>query len=169
MTLIKTYTGEPPLNSAAIIPGKPYVRPLFLSPSLVVAPRGSVAHLCATRTRQVVMGGGQEAMNVTTTGARQGHFEVRFFHRIFEEEVSRVKGGFGPCNSVAVHPQGKGYAIGGEDGCVFLSPSHSLPLSHACAALTLLLARALADVRVHEFDKSWFDARPYGPLEPEED
>jgi len=56
-------------------------------------------------------------MNVTTTGARQGHFEVRFFHRIFEEEVSRVKGGFGPCNSIAAHPQGKGYAIGGEDGC----------------------------------------------------
>ncbi|TNY20385.1 WD40 repeat-like protein [Rhodotorula diobovata] len=113
LTLIKTYTGEPPLNSAAIVPGKPYV----------------------------VMGGGQEAMNVTTTGARQGHFEVRFFHRIFEEEVSRVKGGFGPCNSIAAHPQGKGYAIGGEDGYV----------------------------RVHEFDKSWFDARPYGPLEPEVD
>lgn len=30
LTLIKTYTGEPPLNSAAIIPGKPYVRPLLL-------------------------------------------------------------------------------------------------------------------------------------------
>jgi translation initiation factor 3 subunit I len=38
-------------------------------------------------------------MNVTTTGARHGHFEVRFFHRVFEEEVSRVKGGFGPCNT----------------------------------------------------------------------
>ena len=63
------------------------------------------------------MGGGQEAMNVTTTGARHGHFEVRFFHRIFEEEVARVKGGFGPCNTIAVHPQGKGYSIGGEDGC----------------------------------------------------
>lgn len=70
---------------------------------------------------QVVMGGGQEAMSVTTTGARHGHFEVRFFHRIFEEEVARVKGGFGPCNTVAAHPQGKGYAIGGEDGCELLS------------------------------------------------
>lgn len=47
------------------------------------------------------MGGGQEAMNVTTTGARHGNFEVRFFHRVFEEEVSRVKGGFGPCNTYA--------------------------------------------------------------------
>lgn len=26
LTLIKTYAGEPPLNSAAIVPGKPYVR-----------------------------------------------------------------------------------------------------------------------------------------------
>ncbi|GAA5985509.1 hypothetical protein JCM10908_007003 [Rhodotorula pacifica] len=113
LTLIKTYAGEPPLNSAAIVPGKPYV----------------------------VMGGGQEAMNVTTTGARHGHFEVRFFHRIFEEEVARVKGGFGPCNTIAVHPQGKGYSIGGEDGYV----------------------------RVHEFDPSWYTAKPYGSLEPEED
>ena len=40
-------------------------------------------------------------MNVTTTGARHGNFEVRFFHRVFEEEVSRVKGGFGPCNTYA--------------------------------------------------------------------
>lgn len=57
-------------------------------------------------------------MNVTTTGARQGQFEIRFWHkyvhatvamyasvtdrifcRIFEEELARVKGGFGPCNT----------------------------------------------------------------------
>jgi len=89
------------------------------------------------------MGGGQEAMNVTTTGARQGHFEVRFFHRIFEEEVSRVKGGFGPCNSVAVHPQGKGYAIGGEDGCA--SFSLFLPLSSLLPSSSLTLPRRKAD------------------------
>ena len=50
---MKTFTAECPLNSAAILPGKPYV-------------------LC---------GGGQEAMSVTTTSARQGHFEVRVWHR----------------------------------------------------------------------------------------
>jgi hypothetical protein len=38
-------------------------------------------------------------MAVTTTGARHGHFEIRFWHRVFEEEVARVKGGFGPCNT----------------------------------------------------------------------
>ncbi|SGY77211.1 BQ5605_C005g03580 [Microbotryum silenes-dioicae] len=113
LTLIKTFTGEPPLNSAAILPGKPYA----------------------------LLGGGQEAMAVTTTGARHGHFEVRFWHLVFEEEVARVKGGFGPCNTIAVHPQTKGYAIGGEDGYV----------------------------RVHHFDDDFFAAKPYGAsLEPED-
>lgn len=89
---------------------------------------------------QVVMGGGQEAMNVTTTGARHGHFEVRFFHRIFEEEVARVKGGFGPCNTIAVHPQGKGYSIGGEDGCTCLQFGEN----HACREKVELTASRVA-------------------------
>ena len=67
---------------------------------------------------QVLLGGGQDAMNVTTTSAREGQFEIRFWHQVFEEELSRVKGGFGPCNTIAVHPQGTGYTIGGEDGYV---------------------------------------------------
>ena len=71
LTLIKTFMGDTPLNSAALIPGKPYV----------------------------LVGGGQDAMSVTTTSARQGHFEIKFWHRVFEEEVARVKGGFGPCNT----------------------------------------------------------------------
>ena len=68
-------------------------------------------------------------MDVTTTSSRQGKFEARFYHRIFEDEIGRVKGHFGPLNTVAVHPQGVGYASGGEDGYV----------------------------RVHQFDKSYFD------------
>lgn len=69
---MKTFAGETALNSASILPGKPYV----------------------------LVGGGQEAMSVTTTSARQGGFEIRFWHRVFEEEVGRVKGGFGPCNTL---------------------------------------------------------------------
>ncbi len=68
-------------------------------------------------------------MDVTTTSSRQGKFEARFYHKIFEDEIGRVKGHFGPLNTVAVHPQGQGYASGGEDGYV----------------------------RVHHFDKSYFD------------
>jgi len=112
LAVLKTFPTETPLNSAAIAPLRPYV----------------------------LLGGGQEAMNVTTTSARQGKFETRFWHRIFEEEVGRVKGHFGPINTIAVHPSGKSYASGGEDGFV----------------------------RVHHFDDSYFKAKPYGDIEIED-
>jgi WD40 repeat protein len=58
LSILKTYTTATPLNSAAIHPTRPYV----------------------------IIGGGQDAMNVTTTSARQGRFEARFWHKVFEEE-----------------------------------------------------------------------------------
>jgi len=85
---LKTYTTERPVNSAAI-------SPLY---------------------DHVVLGGGQEAMDVTTTAAKSGKFEARFFHMVFEEEFGRVKGHFGPINSLAYHPDGRSYTSGGEDG-----------------------------------------------------
>ncbi|KAI9670507.1 MAG: translation initiation factor eIF3 subunit [Caeruleum heppii] len=98
---LKTYPADTPLNTAAITPKKDFV----------------------------ILGGGQAAMDVTTTSSRQGKFEARFYHRIFEDEIGRVKGHFGPLNTIAVHPRGQGYASGGEDGYV----------------------------RVHHFDKPYFD------------
>ncbi|KAL9131556.1 MAG: hypothetical protein Q9175_006741, partial [Cornicularia normoerica] len=50
---------------------------------------------------------------------RQGKFEARFYHKVFEDEIGRVKGHFGPLNTVAVDPLGRGYASGGEDGGYF--------------------------------------------------
>jgi hypothetical protein len=41
---------------------------------------------------QIILGGGQDAMSVTTTGSRQGKFEALFWHKLFEEEIGRVKG-----------------------------------------------------------------------------
>ena len=76
-----------------------------------------------------MLGGGQDASDVTTTLARQGKFEARFFHKIFGDEVGRVKGHFGPLNSIAVHPDGSGYSSGAEDGYV----------------------------RIHHFEKAYFD------------
>lgn len=87
---LKTYKTERPVNSAAI------------SPIL----------------EHVVLGGGQEAMEVTTTSTKAGKFDSRFFHLVYEEEFARVKGHFGPINSLAFHPDGKSYATGGEDGFV---------------------------------------------------
>ncbi|XP_054153949.1 eukaryotic translation initiation factor 3 subunit I-like [Oppia nitens] len=87
---LKTYQTERPVNSAAVSPIRDHV----------------------------VLGGGQEAMEVTTTAARSGKFEARFFHTIFEEEFGRVKGHFGPIQSLAFHPDGKSFSSGGEDGYV---------------------------------------------------
>jgi len=86
----KVYTTERPVNSAAISPIRDHV----------------------------VLGGGQEAMDVTTTNTKVGKFDARFFHLVFEDEFARVKGHFGPINSLAFHPNGDSFSSGGEDGFV---------------------------------------------------
>ncbi|GMI20183.1 hypothetical protein TeGR_g2312 [Tetraparma gracilis] len=68
----------------------------------------------------ILLGGGQEAMSVTTTSGRAGKFETRFFHLVYEEEFGIVKGHFGPINALAVNPDGRSYASGAEDGYVRL-------------------------------------------------
>ncbi|KAG5684318.1 putative E3 ubiquitin ligase complex SCF subunit sconB [Polypedilum vanderplanki] len=90
LVCLKQYKTERPVNSAAISPIYDHV----------------------------VLGGGQEAMDVTTTSTKAGKFDSRFFHLIYEEEFARLKGHFGPINSLAFHPDGKSYASGGEDGFV---------------------------------------------------
>jgi len=68
----------------------------------------------------VMIGGGQDAMSVTTTNSRQGNFESRLFHMIYQTELGRVKGHFGPINCIAFHPDGRSYSSGGEDGYIRL-------------------------------------------------
>jgi translation initiation factor 3 subunit I len=89
---IKTYQTERPVNSASISPIRP----------------------------EVLVAGGQEALQVTTTSSRAGQFEARFFHEIYENELGRVPGHFGPINTLAYSPTGKGYASGAEDGYIRL-------------------------------------------------
>jgi translation initiation factor 3 subunit I len=101
LEILKTYVTETPMNSATITPVKDFV----------------------------ILGGGQEARDVTTTSSREGRFESRFFHKLFEDEIGRVKGHFGPINSVIAHPKGTSYASGAEDGYI----------------------------RVHHFEKSYYD------------
>lgn len=87
---LKTYQTDRPVNSASLSPLRDHV----------------------------ILGGGQEAAEVTTTAQQSGKFEAQFFHMIFEEEFARVKGHFGPINTITFHPDGRGYASGGEDGFV---------------------------------------------------
>lgn len=68
----------------------------------------------------ILLGGGQEAMSVTTTSGKVGKFETRFFHLVYEEEFGCVKGHFGPINALDINPNGRMYASGAEDGYVRL-------------------------------------------------
>lgn len=92
LEVLKTYKTDRPCNSGAISPIYPHI----------------------------LLGGGQEASQVTTTSARAGKFESKFFHKIYEDEFATVRGHFGPINAVAFHPEGTGFATGGEDGYVRL-------------------------------------------------
>ena len=58
-----------------------------------------------------MLGGGQEARDVTTTSSKDGKFDARFFHMVFEDEFARVKGHFGPINSIQFHPNGQGFVF----------------------------------------------------------
>ena len=88
----------------------------------------------------ILLGGGQEAMSVTTTAGKVGKFETRFFHLVYETEFGTVKGHFGPINALAIHPNGTSYASGAEDGYV----------------------------RLHFFDKSYLDMKDPVPEELQE-
>lgn len=55
---------------------------------------------------------------MTTTSAKAGGFEARFYHKIYAEEFGSVRGHFGPINTVAFSPDGRSFTTGGEDGYV---------------------------------------------------
>ncbi len=88
LEVVKTFRTDRPVNGAVISPTHPHI----------------------------LLGGGQDAQNVTTTSAAQGKFETRFFHTIYGEEFGRVRGHFGPINALDVHPFGRSFASGSEDG-----------------------------------------------------
>jgi len=89
---LKTYSSNRPLNAAAISP----------------------------KYLQAIVGGGQEAMDVTTTGAKAGHFEVDFHHLVYQDYMGCVKGHFGPVHTLAFSPDNSSYASGSEDGYIRL-------------------------------------------------
>mmetsp|Transcript_9160 Transcript_9160/g.10337 ORF Transcript_9160/g.10337 Transcript_9160/m.10337 type:complete len:89 (+) Transcript_9160:788-1054(+) len=68
----------------------------------------------------ILIAGGQDAKEVTTTKEQEGSFETRLYHIIFEEEIAQIKGHFGPVHSIQVCPDGRGFVTTSEDGTVRL-------------------------------------------------
>lgn len=66
----------------------------------------------------VMVGGGQEARDVTTTKDSSGKFEACLFHMIWEEMMGTVQGHFGPMNTLTFFADGAGFVSGGEDGYI---------------------------------------------------
>jgi len=89
---LKTYKTDRPVNDAVISPNKEHI----------------------------LLGGGQDAMSVTTTSGKAGKFETKFFHLVYETEFGVVKVHFGPINALAINPDGRSYASGAEDGYIRL-------------------------------------------------
>lgn len=89
---IKTYQLERPLNACAFSP----------------------------LMEHIIVGGGQDASQVTTTAGAAGKFEAMFYHKVLEDHLGNVKGHFGPINALKVNPDGRSFLTGGEDGYVRL-------------------------------------------------
>jgi translation initiation factor 3 subunit I len=89
---VKTYKSDRPLNACVFSPTKEHV----------------------------LVGGGQDAMSVTTTSGKQGKFDTEFFYSAYQEVFGKVKGHFGPINALAIDPQGKSFCSGAEDGYIRL-------------------------------------------------
>lgn len=96
LTCLKTYQSNAPVNAVAISPMK----------------------------NHIILGGGQDAGSVTTTDARMGKFETKWYHKIYEDELGSVRGHFGPINTLDFSYDGMSFATGSEDGYARI---HHLP------------------------------------------
>lgn len=63
----------------------------------------------------VLLAGGTEAVDVTTTGGSD-KFGVRFHHKVYGEYLGQIFCHFGTIHRVQFHPKGKGFATSAEDG-----------------------------------------------------
>lgn len=107
---IKVYKTDRPLNDASISP----------------------LHSAKDPKMHVIMGGGQDAKDVTTSGGKGG-FEAVLWHMVYEEELGQIKGHFGPMNSIQFFRDGRGFVTGGEDGYI----------------------------RIHHFDQDYFTSKKF--------
>jgi translation initiation factor 3 subunit I len=130
----------------------------------------------------VLLGGGQEAMSVTTTSGKVGKFETRFFHLVYEEEFGCVKGHFGPINACTFLSFVWRFVLG-TSWLLLSSIVSFLFLTQIISSFFLSLSLAVAInpngrnyasgaedgyVRLHFFDKSYLDMKDPVPEATEE-
>ena len=68
----------------------------------------------------IVLGGGTEAQDVTTTGGGSS-FNAKFYHKVHETLLGQMQCHFGTINCCAFAPDGKSFATGAVDGFVKLN------------------------------------------------
>ena len=159
-THLKTYKTDRPVNDAVISEHKDHI----------------------------LLGGGQEAMSVTTTAGKVGKFETRFFHLVYEEEFGCVKGHFGPINAreyANPYTKNKNTCVSCVEtvGLTIYAILHTF-LLFVCLFLSLFYVDTVAInpngrnyasgaedgyVRLHFFDKSYLDMKDPVPEADEED
>lgn len=89
LTRLKVFCSDKPLNCAIIHP----------------------------KINLIMVGGGQAAIDVTTTTHGKGKFEIQFFHIIFEEKICEIRTGhFSPINAICCTGDGKHFITGAEEG-----------------------------------------------------
>ena len=66
----------------------------------------------------VLLAGGQDAREVTTTQATEGGFAIKLMSIIYNENLAEITGHFGTVHTLAFSPDGFTFASGSEDGYV---------------------------------------------------
>ena len=92
LEILKTYKTNHPIRTASISP----------------------------KFRQVVIGGGVDAKLVAQVSAAQQHFEVDFWHLVYQKYMGSMKGFFSTINCSDFHPSGNSFATGAEEGQIRL-------------------------------------------------
>ena len=66
----------------------------------------------------MLLAGGQDARDVTTSKASEGGFEIRLMNIIYNQSLAEILGHFGTVHTLAISPDGINFASGSEDGYV---------------------------------------------------
>ena len=91
LKIISTYNNEHPVNDACMAP----------------------------RADHILLGGGTEARDVTTTdGGTNAAFALKFHHKVHTDVLGQLQCHFGTINCVSFNPKGTGFASGAVDGFV---------------------------------------------------